>query len=148
LNIHITKQGKSLIIFGVVLFLIGLIQGGLIPFFHNPRMALSAHLAAVQSGMAIIIFGLIWSMVSLKESLLTIAYVTNLVGMYAVWLAITLAAVFGASRALPIAGKGYSSTSTIETITEVIVVSGSVLLVISVVLILIGLCRSNKNPNA
>ena len=61
MKIEIKPLGRQLIILGVVLFLIGLIQGALIPFFHNPRMALSAHLAAVQSGMAMVIFGIIWS---------------------------------------------------------------------------------------
>ena len=70
-------------------------------------MALSAHLAAVQSGMAMAIFGLIWALVNLKERLLKLAYYTNIIGLYAVWFAITLGAVLGASRALPIAGHGY-----------------------------------------
>jgi hydroxylaminobenzene mutase len=67
MTITITRQSKTLILFGAVLFLIGLGQGGLIPFFTNPRMALSAHLAAVQSGMALMIFGVIWALVVLPE---------------------------------------------------------------------------------
>jgi hydroxylaminobenzene mutase len=67
MTITITRQSKTLILFGAVLFLIGLCQGGLIPFFINSRMALSAHLAAVQSGMALMIFGVIWTLVALPE---------------------------------------------------------------------------------
>jgi len=98
LNIVITQLGRKLIILGVLLFLIGLIQGAFIPYFHNSRMALSAHLAAVQSGMAMVIFGLIWGMVNLKEGLLKLAYYTNILGMFLVWFAISLASIFGASR--------------------------------------------------
>ena len=138
---EIELLGRKLIILGVILFLIGLIQGGLIPLFHNPRMALSAHLAAVQSGMAMAIFGLIWGMINLKEGLLKIAYYTNIIGMYFVWFSISLASVFGASRALPIAGQGFSASIIVENIVEVIVVFGSVAMVVSISLIAFGLFR-------
>ena len=65
--IKIGPIGSKLIFWGAALFLIGLIQGGLIPYFMNTRMALSAHLAAVQSGMALMIFGIIFELISLKE---------------------------------------------------------------------------------
>jgi len=78
MDIKINPLGKQLIIYGVLLFFIGLIQGALIPYFHNPRMALSAHLAAVQSGMAMIIFGLIWALLNLKEAVLKIAYYSSI----------------------------------------------------------------------
>jgi hydroxylaminobenzene mutase len=141
LKIEIAPLGRKLIILGLILFLIGLIQGALIPYFHNPRMALSAHLAAVQSGMAMAIFGLIWALVDLKESILKIAYYTNVIGLYAVWFAISLGAAMGASRALPIAGQGFSTSPTAETVVEIIVTAGAVATVISVSLIVMGLLK-------
>lgn len=141
MKIEIVPLGRKLIILGLVLFLIGLIQGALIPSFHNPRMALSAHLAAVQSGMAMAIFGLIWALVDLKERNLKIAYYTNIIGLYAVWFAISLGAAMGASRALPIAGQGFSASSTAETVVELIVMTGAVVTVISVSLIVLGLLK-------
>jgi len=131
MDIKINPLGKKLIIYGVLLFFIGLIQGALIPYFH-------------QSGMAMIIFGLIWALLNLKEAVLKIAYYSNIFGMYAVWLAITLGAIFGASRALPIAGNGFSASSMIETAVEIIVISGSVAAVISVGLVLFGLLKSRS----
>jgi len=139
LSIKITKLGKQLILYGTLLFLIGLIQGAFIPYFHNPRMALSAHLAAVQSGMAMLIFGIIWALLNLKNTALKVAYYTNIIGMYAIWLAITLSAALGASRALPIAGKGFSASIMTETIIEAIIIFGSISAIISVGLILLGL---------
>lgn len=106
-------------------------------------MALSAHLAAVQSGMAMAIFGLIWALVSLKEGALKVAYYTNIIGMYAVWFAITLGAILGASRALPIAGRGFSAAPAAETLVELIVISGAVISVISVSLIILGLFKGH-----
>ncbi len=141
MKIEIAPLGRKLIILGLILFLIGLIQGALIPYFHNPRMALSAHLAAVQSGMAMAIFGLIWALVDLKESILKIAYYTNVIGLYAVWFAISLGAAMGASRALPIAGQGFSTSPTAETVVEIIVTAGAVATVISVSLIVMGLLK-------
>ncbi len=145
MNIVITPLGKQLIIAGIALFLIGLLQGALIPTFLNPRMALSAHLAAVQSGMAMAIFGLIWNMVNLGDRLLRVAYYTNIAGMYAVWFAISLAAFLGASRALPIAGQGFAATPAGESVVELIVTAGAVATVISVGLIFTGLLRKPRN---
>lgn len=149
MKIEITELGRKLIVLGVVLFLIGLLQGALIPHFHNPRMALSAHLAAVQSGMAMAISGLIWGLLNLKETVLKVAYYTNVVGMYAVWFAITLAAVVGASRALPIAGSGFVATPASETAVQAIVTTGAVLTIVSVVLMVFGLLkrRHGESPS-
>lgn len=143
MNIEITPIGRKLIILGMLLFLIGLVQGALIPYFHNPRMALSGHLAAVQSGMAMVIVGLIWKLVDLKEAFQKTAYITNVVGMYAVWFAITLGAVIGASRALPIAGDGFSASQSGELVVEVIVILGSVATVVSIFLVLAGLLKTH-----
>ncbi|MDP2575995.1 hypothetical protein Q8W40_27700 [Vibrio penaeicida] len=145
MNIHISSLGKKLIFWGAVLFLIGLLQGVLIPSFLNPRMALSAHLAAVQSGMALMIFGLIWGLLSLEEKWLRVSYYSSIAGMYFIWLAITLVAVLGASKTLPIAGKGFSSTPVGEVVVELILYAGSGLCVLSAALIVVGLYRGLKN---
>ena len=55
------------ILAGAILFLLGLIEGVLVQSFLNPRMALSAHLTAVQSGIALMIFGLVWRWVALSS---------------------------------------------------------------------------------
>ena len=61
----VTPDGLHLIFAGALLFVIGLFGGLLIPAFKNKRMGLSGHLAAVQSGIAIMIFGIIWALVDL-----------------------------------------------------------------------------------
>jgi len=148
LNIKITSLGKKLILCGVVLFLLGLFQGVLIPYFHNTRMGLSAHLAAVQSGMALMIFGLIWSLLTLKEKWLKLAYYSSIMSMYLIWLALTLSAIFGASQSLPIAGKGFSSSYLIETLISTILYIGSGAGIISIVLIAFGLYPNTKETQA
>jgi len=106
-------------------------------------MALSAHLAAVQSGIVMMVFGLIWGMLSLEKVLLKIAYYANILGMYLVWFAISLGAILGASRALPIAGQGFSASKVAESSVETIIVIGSVSMVVSVAFIAFGLFRGH-----
>ncbi len=148
MNIEVGSTGKKLLFWGAVLFLVGLLQGALIPYFLNPRMALSAHLAAVQSGMALMIFGLAWGVLSLQEKWLKVAYYSGVASMYLVWMAITLSAVLGASKALPMAGKGFASTQFNETVVELIVYLGAGLGVMSAALIVCGLYKGLSTPNA
>ncbi len=67
--------------------------------------------------------------------------------MHSIWFAITLAAIVGASKALPIAGAGFSSTLFSELIVETIVTVGAGLGVVSSGLIVFGLYKGLKcNP--
>lgn len=142
MKMEISAQGKRLVFSGAILFLLGLAQGFAIPIFANTRMALSAHLAAVQSGMALMIFGLIWSMLRLKAVLLSAAFHMIIASMYLIWIAITLAAATGASNALPIAGKGYSASATYELTTDILIYVGAFLGLVSGVIIIWGLMRN------
>jgi len=142
MKIEVTDQGKRLITSGAVLFLLGLLQGLAIPFFENSRMGLSAHLAAVQSGMALMIFGIIWAMLTLKPVHLRMAYYASIASMYLIWIAITLAAVTGASNSLPIAGEGYSAAAAYELATDILLYVGVAAGLVSGALIVLGLVRN------
>ena len=144
MTIQIGPLGGKLIFWGAALFLIGLLQGGLVPYFVNPRMALSAHLAAVQSGMALMIFGLIWELLSLQDKYLKITYWSGFLSMYLIWFSITLSAIFGASKALPMAGQDFSANELIETLVLVIVYAGAGLGILSGALIVFGLAKFYK----
>ena len=148
MSIQICTAGKKLIFLGAVLFLIGLFQGALIHYFLNTRMALSAHLAAVQNGMALMIFGLIWQLLILKGIWLKTAFYSTVASMYMIWVSITISAIFGASNALPQAGKGFSATQLIENSVSVIIYTGSGLAILSGILIVLGLYRSLDESHA
>ena len=135
---------KSLIVAGAVLFLLGLLQGAAVQTFANPRMALSAHLTAVQSGMALMIVGAIWSAVSLSAGLLAVAKWTTITGMYGLWLGLTLSAATGASDALPIAGAGHGAEPLAETAVSAIVVGSGVLMTIGWSVFVVGLIRRGR----
>lgn len=140
----VTNRQKSLILSGALLFLFGLLQGAVVQNFMNPRLALSAHLTAVQSGMALMIVGMAWTAVRLKAVVADGARWTMIGGMYGLWMGLTLAAAAGASASLPIAGAGYSADKLTETICTVIVLGSSTLMTIGWLLFVVGLVRSRS----
>ena len=138
------KQSLILCISGAILFLIGLVQGVFIQNFLNPQMALSAHLAAVQSGMVLIIFGAIWSWIKASPKWEIIGRISAIIGMYLTWLALTLSAVLGTKLKLEIAGAGYGASAIYENIVVTILMIGASLSLIFTVIACLGLWRSYK----
>lgn len=111
---------------GFLIFTIGLAIGAAIPRFRNPRMGLSAHTTAVQTGTALIAFGLFWPRFEV-DSWAAMPLAVSLIASFCVLiLSLVLAAYFGASEALPIAGAGFSSSKTKERIVSILAVGSSV----------------------
>lgn len=135
---------RTLLVAGAALFLLGLLEGAAVPAFANPRMALSAHLTAVQSGMALMIVGIIWPAGSLPPRTGAIARWAIIIGMYGLWIGLTSAAATGASKDLPIAGAGHSADATIEQVVSAIVLGSSVLMTLGWIVFLAGLIRSGR----
>ncbi|MEL6665428.1 MAG: hydrogenase [Pseudomonadota bacterium] len=142
MSILISPDGLELIVSGVMLFLIGMLQGVAIEKFKNSRMALSAHLTAAQSGMALMIFGVIWSVIDLVGLTGELAKIALILCLYLIWFGITVSAITGASKALPIAGEGYAGSKVSETLVSVLTAIGGLLLIVSCIAILIGLAQS------
>lgn len=136
------QQTKQLLFWGMLLFFFGLIQGGLIQAVVNPRMALAAHLTAVQTGMALMIFGLLWRYVQLKSGQLKVTLVTSIASMYLIWIALTYASLVGVGGATPIAGAGFAGSAFQETLFEVVIALGSLFGLVSGLLLVIGLGRT------
>lgn len=101
---------RGLVWHGLVLFFLGLLTGFVIPALTNPRMGLSAHMEALLNGMFLILAGgIVWDHFKLSERVATAVYWMLLYAAYGSWVFCLLAAVFGASEMLPIAGAGYSA---------------------------------------
>ncbi|WP_066481863.1 MULTISPECIES: hypothetical protein [unclassified Sphingomonas] len=120
---------------GFVLFALGLLIGIAIPKLRNPRMGLSAHLTAVQTGPALIAIALFWPYLTVPE-----AWAAGVI--HALWLSsyllvagILLAALVGASRSLPIAGQGHRASQTMETVVTVLVKGSSLVMAVAAVAI-------------
>lgn len=139
MQITVGSDGLLLIFFGTLLFVTGLFQGLAIPALRNSRMGLSAHLTAVQAGTAVVVFGLIWCFVKLPPLILMFTKFGLISGNYFIWGGITLAAITGASKALPIAGKGYKAGRYSELAVSFLMVLGTALLLFSSVFFMFGL---------
>jgi len=73
------------------------------------RMALGLVAALAVAALA---FGLLWPHLTLRPALARFAAHAGIAAMWAIWLALLLAAFFGTSRATPIAGAGFAGGST------------------------------------
>lgn len=102
--------GKS----GFILFTAGLVIGAFIPAFHNPRMGLSAHTTAVQSGIGLVAFAIIWPHFAIPDWATAGLTVSLIASSGLLVISLCLAAISGASRALPIAGNGFGASEATE----------------------------------
>lgn len=142
MQIVLSPAGRSLVVTGAALFLAGLVQGAVIDLHANPRMALSAHLDAMQSGMAVMIAGILWSSARLGERMEAAARWALALGMVGLLLGLTLAAVTCASETLPMAGEGYTGTPAAEAVVGLVVLASSAALTLGWALFLWGLFRA------
>jgi (hydroxyamino)benzene mutase len=103
------RTARRLIALGALLFFLGLLAGLVVPIVTNPRMGVSAHLEAVMNGMFLIAIGAVWSRLSLPPRL--VPWTSGLLsfGTYANCFFVGLAAIFGASKTMPLAGAGYAA---------------------------------------
>lgn len=96
---------------GLLLFVVGLLNGVVISKTKSPRLSLSAHLTAVQSGTFMIAIAWAWPVFELGPSLsMLVAY--GLSGaLFVLWAAFFLAGLWGAGHGLAIAGQGFETTA-------------------------------------
>src|SRR5262245_13349221 len=90
---------------GAWLFFLGVLTGAAIPFFRGPRIGLSAHVAGIQSGLALLAVAWLYGRLVLSDGwALAIAH-TLWISLFTVWLGLVLGAIWGTGRTLPLAGK-------------------------------------------
>lgn len=126
-------MGSSLLVLGkagFALFTLGLLLGVALPKMRNSRMGLSAHLTAVQTGPALIAFALFWEHLSVPSAYTPALAYGLLISSYVLVFGITLAALTGASEALPIAGKGHHASRFQEQLVTIMVRGSSVAMTI------------------
>lgn len=132
---------RQLIFAGMLLFFFGLLNGMAIPSFVNPRLGLSAHLSALQHGLVLIIFGLIWNRLQLSDKGLTWCYRLSVYSMYGIWIGLVLGAAWGTISGTPMAGAGFGTTPEKEAIVNFLLNSGAGAIVIAGIQILYGLAK-------
>lgn len=131
---------QQFLISGTVLFLLSLLVGFAIPALANPRMGVSVHIAGLESGLTLWGLGLMWSRVALPVGAERAAEVLAVMGLYAVFVSLLLAALWGTSRATPIAGAGHQAAPSREMIVTLLLAGGSIASMVAVALVLWGLC--------
>jgi hydroxylaminobenzene mutase len=135
---------QKLLVLGALLFLLGLLQGAIVQLFHSPRLALSAHIAAVQNGMVLLLYGLLWSRMSLSAALERATFIAAAAGMYLIWIGFTLAAMTGASMVLKFSGAGYAASEPWELVVAATIYAGSGAAIVAALLVLVGLLRQGS----
>ena len=142
-------HANALLITGTLLFLIGLLNGYVVQLLSIPRIGLSAHLTGVQNALVLWAFGLMWARIDLRGRRETLAAWSAIYGMYAIWLGLFLAAAWGASRSMPIAGAGVDPLSSRgqDLTLAFFVVSGSVAITVATLLVLSGLVQARQRSS-
>jgi len=135
---------QQFLISGTLLFLLSLLVGIVIPVLSVPRLGVSVHTTGLQSGLALWAFGLMWPYVALSPGMQRATQVLAVSGLYAIFLSMLLAALWGASRSLPIAGTGHRASPFREGIVTVLIASGSLAITVATALVLWGLCISKS----
>ena len=132
--------GRSMMWHGVFLFLLGLLTGFVIPALTSPRLGLSAHMEGLLNGMFLVLVGgVVWKELKLPDRPARAVFWLLLFAAYANWVFCFLAAVFGASEILAIAGAGYSATVWQEQLVSAGLGLGALSILLASILVLYGL---------
>jgi hydroxylaminobenzene mutase len=118
--------------------MLGLLNGFVIPLGRSPRIGLSAHLAAVQSGTFLIAAGLLWPKIGLWPAWSGVVADLLWISLYAVWLSLLLGGLFGAGSGLPIAGQGITTTPAKQLIVSILLIGGSLGTLVAAAAVLVG----------
>jgi (hydroxyamino)benzene mutase len=117
---------STLCFMGAMLFMLGLLTGAGIPSFRSPRIGLSAHLAAIESGLALIAFGLMLPHLAISNGWAGAIAHSLWISLYLLWIGLVFAAVYGTGKTLPIAGAGLAAKAWQETTARLLITIGSI----------------------
>ncbi len=120
------EVSSTLSFMGALLFLLGLLTGFGIPGFRSPRIGLSAHLAAIESGLGLIAFGLLLLHLKISIGWATVIAHTMWISLYVLWLGLVFGAVYGTGKSLPIAGAGVVAKQWQENTARTLISAGSI----------------------
>jgi (hydroxyamino)benzene mutase len=116
---------STLCFMGALLFTLGLLTGFGIPMFRSPRIGLSAHLAAIESGLALIAFGLLLPHLAISAGWAGAISYSLWVGLYVMCIGLLFAAIYGTGKVLPIAGAGLPAKRWQENTATILIAIGS-----------------------
>lgn len=136
------KLKRSLLFWGMILFLLGLILAFPIIPYTNKRMGVATHLEGILNGIFIVVVALVWDYVNVSIRAKKVAYVSLLIGSYFNCFGVFMAALWGAGAAMaPVAGAGYQGAPWQETFISVILPLSALAEILCLGIILWGLRR-------
>lgn len=143
-----TNAKTGLIWHGLVLFFLGLLTGFVIPAVKSPRLGMSAHVEGILNGMFLLLVGgIVWDRLTLSRRTAAGAYWLLLYSAYGSWLFCLLAAVFGASHMLPIAGAGHHALPWQEQLVTIGLGTVGVGVTVACGLVLYGVRKGSPRPS-
>jgi (hydroxyamino)benzene mutase len=143
---QVTERAGWLLFLGILLFLFGLVIGLFIPLMANPRMGLSAHLEGTMNGMFLVLLGLIWHKLAIGQKWLSAAFWLTIYGSFANFTAVTIAAITGGGKMMPIAG-GKEGASGVEGLISFLLISLGLVMIAVCGIVLTGLYRNIKQSS-
>jgi hydroxylaminobenzene mutase len=117
---------STLSFMGALLFMLGLLTGFGIPKFRSPRIGVSAHLDAIESGLGLIAFGLLLLHLRISVGWASLIGHTMWISLYVLWLGLLAGAVFGTGKSIPIAGAGLVAKPWQENAAVTLISAGSI----------------------
>jgi hydroxylaminobenzene mutase len=134
---------QRLIWYGMVLFSLGIVTELLMRFLLNPRMAYSAHLVALMSGIFLTQLGVVWDEMDIPPAWAPVAFWVWVFATYTAWGSMFVAAIFGTSRSTPLASMDMRRAAMLwqENLVDGIYVAFFIAIVLSCALVLWGLAR-------
>ena len=128
---------STLSFMGALLFLLGLLTGFGIPMFRSPRIGVSAHLDAIESGLALIAFGLLIPHLTISLGRASLIAYTLWISLYVLWLGLLVGAAYGTGKTIPLAGAGVSAEPWQENAALALISLGSVGAVLAIAALLV-----------
>jgi len=133
---------RSLVLHGILLFLIGLLMGMVVQSVANPRVGLSAHVGTLLNATFLLALGAAWSTMIIEPRVATACYWLILTGSYVSCVALFFAGIFGTSAATPLLGAGHVGKAWQEAAVTVGLTAGGVALFVGTALLLWALRAS------
>lgn len=130
-----TSQSNKLVLYGMILFLLGLLIGLMVPAVANPRMGLAAHMQGITNGIFLIVMGLIWHKIAISDRLLKTSYWLVLYGTFANLAAVFISAVYDVGSMMPIAGGKSEDIVFDSLVTFMLITLGISMLIVSILVI-------------
>lgn len=134
------QQANRFLLWGFVLFFLGLVVGMFIPLLRNPRMGLSTHLEGVMNGLFLVVLGLVWNKLVLPSRVLRTGFWLAIYGTFANYLAVLIAAITGAGKMIPIAG-GKEGVAAVEAVISFLLITLSLSMLAVTLIVIYALYR-------